>query len=218
MISLSHELKGIAGTIKKNITESVNLFKRKKMGKLISFMHVSLDGLIARPNGSMDWIQIGGEMFDYAEERTKHSNTALYGRGTFKIMDDYWPTAADNPGASHHDIHHSAWYKKVRRIVVSKTLKDPNQKNLEIIRDNVYPAIADLKKTVEGEILIFGSPRLTTSLMQENLIDEYWLMVNPIILGDGLSLFSGNKSEVKLKLEKSIAFSGGVVCLHYSKV
>jgi dihydrofolate reductase len=188
------------------------------MGKLISFMHVSLDGMIARTNGSMNWVQIGEEMFDYAEERTKHSNTALYGRGTFNIMDAYWPTAADSPDASHHDRQHSAWYKKVRKIVVSKTLKDPNQKNLEIIRDNVFPAIADLKKTVEDEIMMFGSPRLTSSLMQENLIDEYWLMVNPIILGEGISLFSGNKNEVKLKLEKSIAFQGGVVCLHYTKV
>lgn len=181
-------------------------------------MHVSLDGLIARPNGSMDWIQIGGEMFDYAHERTKVSNTALYGHGTFKIMDAYWPTAADNPNASKHDIQHAAWYKKVRRIVISKTMQDPHQKNLEIISSDVMVKIAELKKEVSGEILLFGSPRLTSSLMQENLIDEYWLMVNPIILGEGISLFSGNKNEVKLKLLNSIAFEKGVVCLHYSKL
>jgi dihydrofolate reductase len=97
-------------------------------------------------------------------------------------------------------------------------MADPHQKNLEIIRDNVMSQIEALKKEVSGEILIFGSPRLTSSLMQENLIDEYWLMVNPIILGEGLSMFSGNKNEIKLKLEKSIAFSGGVTCLHYSKL
>jgi dihydrofolate reductase len=188
------------------------------MGKIVSFMHVSLDGLIARTNGSMDWIQIGGEMFDYAHERTEHSNTALYGHGTYKIMDAYWPTAADNPNATKHDIQHAAWYKKVRRIVVSKTMTDPHEKNLEIIKDHVMDQISALKKDVQGEILLFGSPRLTSSLMQENLIDEYWLMVNPIILGEGLSLFSGNKNEVKLKLIKSIAFEKGVVCLHYSKL
>ena len=181
-------------------------------------MHVSLDGFTARPGGSMDWIQIGGEMFDYAHERIEQSNTALYGHGTFKIMDAYWPTAADKPNATKHDLQHASWYKKIRRIVVSKTMKDPHQKNLEIIREDVMAQIAALKKKVSGEILIFGSPRLTSSMMQENLIDEYWLMVNPIILGEGLSMFSGNKNEIKLKLEKSIPFSRGVVCLHYSKV
>jgi dihydrofolate reductase len=187
------------------------------MGKIVSFMHISLDGLTARPDGAMDWLQIGGEMFDYAHERIEHSNTALYGHGTFNIMDAYWPTAADSPNATKHDLQHASWYKKIRRIVVSKTMQDPHQKNLEIIRESVMSRIAALKQEVSGEILMFGSPRLTSSMMQENLIDEYWLMVNPIILGEGISMFSGNKKEVKLKLEKSIAFAGGVTCLHYSK-
>jgi dihydrofolate reductase len=187
------------------------------MGKIVSFMHISLDGFTARPGGSMDWIQIGGEIFDYAHKRTENSNTALYGHGTFNIMDAYWPTAADNPNASKHDLQHASWYKRIRRIVVSKTMQDPHQKNLEIIRENMMTQIAALKKEVSDEILIFGSPRLTSSMMQENLIDEYWLMVNPIILGEGISMFSANKNEIKLKLEKSIAFAGGVTCLHYSK-
>ena len=185
------------------------------MGKLVLFMHVSLDGFISRKGGEMDWISIGEEMFEKARERTEQSDIALYGRGTFEIMEAYWPKAAENPKATKHDIEHGTWYNRVRKLVVSRTMKDQKKEGIEIISGNVAEKILELKKKTASEIIMFGSPTLGAFLMNENVIDEYWLFVNPIILGEGISLFKGNHRELKLTLLEQIPFSNGVVCLHY---
>lgn len=185
------------------------------MRKLVLFMHTSLDGFIARPNGEIDWILVGDEMFEFANQQTSRSDTAVYGRGTYKIMQDYWPTAANKPDATNHDIVHSRWYNQVEKIVVSRTLKGTNLSNARIISENVEAEIRKLKEKEGKEIIMFGSPTFAQSMMQENLIDDYWLFVNPIILGKGIPLFKGNHKEIKLRLALSKTFSSGVVCLHY---
>lgn len=185
------------------------------MRKLVSFMHISLDGFTTNSKNQMDWILVDQEMFDIAGQQTLKSDTALYGRGTYEIMQAYWPTAADQPNATKHDIEHSAWYKSVQKIVVSKTLKGSEVKNAEIIGENLADEIRKLKEGDGKEIIMFGSPTLTGSLMEKKLIDEYWLFINPILLGQGNSLFKNLSHEIKLKLLMSKTFASGVVCLHY---
>ena len=187
------------------------------MGKIVLFMHTSLDGFVAGPKGEMDWINVGDEMFDYAGERTSKSDTALYGRVTYQMMESYWPTAADSPTATKHDIEHSTWYNQVTKVVVSKTMKGANLPRTKIISDKVTDEIAKLKKTTEREIVIFGSPSIGHLLMAENLIDDYWLFVNPVLLGKGIPMFKDINDRLTLKLVKSHVFSSGVVCLHYEK-
>jgi len=188
------------------------------MRKLVSFMHVSLDGFVAGPNGEMDWIIVDEEIFDYAGYRTNESDTALYGRVTYDMMEGYWPTAADQPNASKHDIEHSAWYNKVDKVILSRSMKDKKLPNTKIVSDNISEEIGKLKQAGGAEIIIFGSPSASHSLMQENLIDEFWIFVNPILLGQGIPLFNDIRQRTKLKLIKSHAFSSGVVCLHYGKI
>src|ERR1041385_6916535 len=106
------------------------------MRKIISFMHISLDGFVAGLNGEMDWIKVDEEIFDYVGRRINEGDTAFYGRGTYEMMENYWPTAADNPAASRHDIEHSKWYSKVHKVVLSKTIKDAALPNSTIISDN----------------------------------------------------------------------------------
>ena len=188
------------------------------MRKLVSFMHVSLDGFVAGPKGEMDWIIVDEEIFDYAGYRTNESDTALYGRITYEMMDGYWPTAADQPNASKHDIEHSSWYKRVDKVILSRSMKDKKLPNTKIVSDNISGEIEKLKQAGGAEIIIFGSPSASHSLMKENLIDEFWIFVNPILLGQGIPLFKDVKERVKLKLIKSHSFSCGVVCLHYKKI
>src|SRR6478609_11390061 len=107
------------------------------MRKLISFMHISLDGFVAGPNGEMNWIKVDEELFDYVGKRISQTDTAMYGRVTYQMMESYWPTAGDAPDASKHDLEHSKWYKDVRKIVLSKTLKDQGLKNTVVISDNL---------------------------------------------------------------------------------
>jgi dihydrofolate reductase len=186
------------------------------MRKLTLFMHASLDGFVAGPNGEMDWINVDNELFDYAGKRTDQSDTALYGRVTYEMMEGYWPTAGNQPNASKHDIQHSKWYNQVDKVVLSKTMQ-PGKPKTKIISNNVTSEINKLKQNPGREILIFGSPTAAHSLMTDNLIDDYWLFVNPVLLGQGIPLFKNIKERRSLKLVDKNVFSSGVLCLHYEK-
>jgi dihydrofolate reductase len=193
------------------------------MRKIISFMHISLDGFVAGPNGEMDWIKVDEEIFDHVGRRISEGDTALYGRVTYQMMENYWPTAADKPTASKHDIEHSKWYSKVHKVVLSKTMKNAGLPagqagltNTTIISDNLPDRINEVKQHGDKDILLFGSPSATHSLIQLNLIDGYWLFVNPIILGRGIPLFADIKDKIKLNLVTTRQFTCGVTELNYT--
>ncbi|MBK6538527.1 MAG: dihydrofolate reductase family protein [Ignavibacteria bacterium] len=187
------------------------------MRKIISFMHISLDGFVAGLNGEMDWIKVDEEIFDYVGKRISEGDTALYGRVTYQMMENYWPTAADKPTATRHDIEHSKWYSKVHKVVLSKTLKDAGLTNTKIISDNLPDRINEIKQQSGNDILLFGSPTATHSLIQLNLIDGFWLFVNPVILGRGIPLFVDIKDKIKLKLLPTTRqFTCGVTELNYT--
>lgn len=178
-------------------------------------MHISLDGFVAGPNGEMNWIKADEELFHYAGKRISEGDTALYGRKTYEMMQSYWPTAGSKPNASKHDIDHSKWYDKVHKIVLSTTMKDANLTSTTIISDNLSERINEIKQQEGKEILVFGSPTATHSLMQQNLVDGYWLFVNPIILGQGIPLFTGIKDKIKLQLLNTQPLNSGVIELNY---
>jgi len=186
------------------------------MRKLVLFMHMSLDGFVAGSKGEMDWIRVDEELFDYASNRTNESDLALYGRKTFEMMEGYWPNAASKPNASRHDIEHSNWYNKVRKVVLSKTLDESKLKNTKVIRGNLTKEVGQIKNDVGSEIIIFGSPSAGHALMAEDLIDEFWIFINPMVLGEGIPMFKNKK--IKLKLMASNALKSGVVCQHYERI
>lgn len=186
------------------------------MGKIISFMHISLDGFVAGPNGEMNWIKVDQEIFDHVGKRISQTNAALYGRVTYEMMEGYWPTAGDAPGASKHDIEHSKWYAKAHKLVLSRTMKGASLPNTTIISDDLSQNINEIRKQSGPDILLFGSPTATHSLIQLNLIDGYWLFVNPIILGQGIPLFTNIKEKIKLNLVSTHQFTSGVTELNYT--
>lgn len=178
-------------------------------------MHLSLDGFVAGPNGEMNWIKVDQEIFDHVGKRISQGDTALYGRVTFQMMENYWPTAGDKPNATKHDIEHSKWYMNSHKVVLSKTLSNQNLKNTTIISGNLAETINEIKQQEGNEILLFGSPTATHALMQQNLIDGYWLFVNPIILGKGIPLFVDVKDKILLDLVSTQQFTSGVTELNY---
>jgi dihydrofolate reductase len=188
------------------------------MRSLVFFMHVSLDGFASGPNGEMDWIKVDDSMFDFVGTMTDKADTALYGRVTYEMMQAYWPTAAEQPGASKHDIEHSAWYKKVRKIVLSTSMNGIGLGNTIVINDGLVDKITEIKIQDGKDILIFGSPRASNSLLQAGLVDEFWLFVNPIILGKGIPVFTGVTEAINLKLIETKTFASGVIALHYQKI
>src|SRR6188474_3667650 len=141
------------------------------MRKIISFMHISLNGFVAGPNGELNWAKVDEEIFDHVGKRISEGDTALYGRVTYQLMESYWPTAADKPNASRHDIEHSKWYKNVRKVVLSKTMKDTGLVNTTMISDNLAERINEIKQQDGPDILLFGSPKAAHALHQLNLVD-----------------------------------------------
>lgn len=188
------------------------------MKKIISFMHISLDGFVAGPNGELNWAKVDGEIFDFVGRRISQTDTAMYGRVTYEMMENYWPNAGTKPNATKHDIEHSKWYAKAGKIILSKTMKDVSLPNTKIIGENLSSQIHDIKQSQNGEsddILLFGSPTATQALLEQNLIDGFWLFLNPIVLGEGIPLFKDVKEKIKLKLLSSHLFNCGVTELNY---
>lgn len=185
------------------------------MKSVISFMHMSLDGFVAGPNGELNWANVDEEIFDHVGKRIREGDTAMYGRVTYQLMESYWPTAGDKPSATKHDIEHSTWYKSAQKIVLSNTMKEAGLTNTRIISDNLLDRINELKQQAGNDILLFGSPTATHSLIQLNLIDGFWLFVNPIILGQGIPLFTDIRDRIKLKLLTTRQFTCGVTELNY---
>ncbi len=187
------------------------------MRNLIFFMHTSLDGFVAGLNGEMDWIKVDEEMFDFVATMTDQADAALYGRVTYEMMQSYWPTAGEQPNATKHDKEHSNWYNNVSKVVLSKTMQETGLHNTKVIGGQLSDNINKLKQQDGKNILIFGSPGASQSLLNEGLIDEFWLFVNPIILGQGMPLFKDITGTIKLKLAESKPFACGVIALHYEK-
>ena len=188
------------------------------MRNLIFFMHTSLDGFVAGLNGEMDWINVDDAMFDFVATMTEQADTALYGRVTYEMMQNYWPKAGEQINATKHDIVHSNWYNNVSKVVLSKTIHETGLHNTKVISDQLSDNINKLKQQEGKNILIFGSPGASQSLLNEGLIDEFWLFVNPIILGKGMPLFKDITGTTKLNLIESKTFACGVIALHYGKL
>lgn len=185
--------------------------------RIVLFMHASLDGFVAGPKGEMDWIHVDDEIFEYAGARIKEGDTALYGRVTWEMMEAYWPTAADQPNPSRHDIEHSRWYNQVNKVVLSRTLEGASRPNTRFIAKDLVAEIQALKAKPGKDILIFGSPGAAHSLMAEDLIDGYWIFVNPLLLGVGVRLFDNVRRSQGLRLLENRTLTSGVICLHYER-
>lgn len=179
-------------------------------------MHVSLDGFVAGPAGEMNWIKVDEELFDFVAKRISNGDTAMYGRNTYQMMEGYWPEAGKKPNASKHDIEHSAWYNGIHKIVMSRTLAGATLPNTTIVSEDLNGRINEIKEEGDGEILLFGSPGATHALMEQDLIDGYWLFVNPVILGRGIPLFANITGTTKLKLLGTSTFASGVTELNYA--
>lgn len=185
------------------------------MRKVVLFMHISLDGFAAGPNGELDWISYDEELEKYAEDIVSTVGSPLYGRVTYQMMKSYWPTVLNDPSATKHDMDHARWLEDVEKIVFSKTLEKTEWNNTRVIKDNIAEEASKLKQQPGKDLVIFGSPGLARNFLQLGLIDEYRLTVNPVILGSGKPLFKDVEDTISLKIVKTQSFNSGVVALHY---
>jgi dihydrofolate reductase len=166
----------------------------------------------------MDWIRVDDAIFDFASSATEVADLAIYGRVTYGMMEAYWPTAGDRPRASKHDKEHSAWYNKVDKIVLSRSMAGQDIPRVTVVGDKLGSRIGAVKKQTGGQIVIFGSPGAVHSLMKEGLVDEFWLFVNPVLLGKGTPMFKDIEGRQALELVFEKRFDSGVVALQYKTI
>ncbi|RTL61037.1 MAG: dihydrofolate reductase [Sphingobacteriales bacterium] len=187
------------------------------MGKLIISEHITIDGFVAGPNGEMDWISLDNTLFEFVGKLTNNADTALYGRKTFEMMDAYWPVAGNKSNASKHDKEHSEWYLKVNKYVLSKSMQGSDRDKTHFITGDLT-TVKKIKEKSANSVLVFGSPSAVHYLFSQDLVDEMYLFVNPVLMGNGISLFKGIDQKTKYTLASTITFdSCRVVCLHYTK-
>lgn len=184
------------------------------MGNLVAFAHISLDGFAADPKGGLGWVTVNDELFDHVGQRIQATDTSMYGRTTYELMEGYWPNAGDNPSATKHEREHSRWYNQTHKVILSTTLKT-SLPNTTIVHDNILSNVRSIKNQSKNEILLFGSPSATHELLRLDLVDEFWLFVNPVVLGQGLSLFGQSTTKKSLTLLSTKQFSFGVTELKY---
>jgi dihydrofolate reductase len=185
------------------------------MRNIICLAHVSLDGFLAGPDGDMGFIAFNDELADHTYPLIHTVDTAVYGRVTYQMMEGYWPTAGDAPGADTHTKSHARWYNDVSKIVASTTLGPSKNEKVRVIADHIVDELAAEKRKPGGDIMIFGSATLTRTLAAANLVDEWRLTLQPVILGGGLSLFPQLEKRTQLELRSSRTFRTGVVAAHY---
>lgn len=176
------------------------------MRELIAWDMLSLDGYFETTDRGIDWFAFDEQLERYILDTQAEAGTVLFGRRTYEMMRDYWPSA-EGPIAD--------FMNRVPKVVASTTLGDPGWSNVTVVRDDVPAAVAELKRAPGGTIFVFGSAGLTDSLLRYGLVDELRIGISPILLGDGARMFRRGGIRRPLRLTWSRTFGSGLVVLHY---
>jgi dihydrofolate reductase len=181
------------------------------MRELIVSNLVSLDGYFEGPNQELDWFIVEEEFLEYASETLRSIDAILYGRITYEHMAAYWPHAMDNDAFITHKMN------SLQKIVFSKTLDQAEWNNTTVVKGDIAEEVKKLKQQPGKDLVIFGSGQLVSFLAEKGLIDEYRIIVNPVILGKGNPLFKV-KDKISLNLVDTKELSSGVIILYYEPV
>jgi dihydrofolate reductase len=181
------------------------------MRNVVVSMQVSLDGFIARPNGELDWHLVDAEVNEYARDLLNSLDTLVFGRVTYQLMADYWPTATTNDPV---EARIAERLNTLPKVVFSRTLKKVGWNNSILARGGIDEEILKMKQQSGRDIGIGGSS-IVSALAPLGLIDEYRILVVPVVLGSGKPLFKDITESINLKLGKTRTFGSGLVLLDY---
>jgi dihydrofolate reductase len=181
------------------------------MRKLIFAINVTIDGFADHTAMIAD-----DELHDFFTNLLNTVDISLMGRKTYQLMESYWPKAPEDPHATRSDIEFANKINSMQKIVFSKTLDKVTWNNTRLVKENIIEEVKQLKEQPGNSISISG---LSTAsiFMKQGLIDEYWILVHPIILGSGRRLFERLDNSIHLELADTRKFNSGVVVLQYKK-
>lgn len=181
------------------------------MRKVYLFDMITVDGYFEGKNHDLSWHNADGEFVEFAIRQLNETGTLLFGKVTYRLMADYWPT----PTAMKNDPIVAGLMNSLEKIVFSTTLDKADWNNTRLVRENAAGEVSALKAQQGKGIAILGSSQLAAGLMAHGLIDEFRFMVDPVALGSGTPVLSGLEQTVKLQLIESKVFKSGNVLLRY---
>jgi dihydrofolate reductase len=179
------------------------------MRKVLFFMLISLDGYFEGPNRDLTWHNVDGEFDLFSFEQLETVDTLLFGRVTYEMMARFWPSQE----AMAQDPLVANKMNSLPKIVFSRTLARVDWNNTRLIKDHWVEEISRLKNQAGKDLIIFGSSDLAVTFIQQSLIDEFRILINPLILGGGKPLFKGLQGQYGLKLVQTRVFGSGNVLL-----
>jgi dihydrofolate reductase len=181
------------------------------MRKIVLFNLMTLDGYFEGENADISWHNVDQEFNDFAIAQLKTADMLLFGRKTYQLMAAYWPTAEgikDNPVIA--DL-----MNQIDKIVFSKSLEKAHWDHARVISEGLLDEVKKLKSIPGKDVFIFGSADLSSTLIDHDLIDEFRIMINPLILGNGTPMFQNITTKIDLQLLKTKVFGNGNVLLNY---
>jgi dihydrofolate reductase len=185
--------------------------------KLIVFNHVTLDGYFVSAGGDMNWAKENNDDAEYqafVAANASGEGQLIFGRITYQMMASYWPT----PMAEQHMPEVAKGMNRMAKVVFSRTLKEATWNNTKLIKDDMVAEIRKMKSEPGPGMTILGSGSTVAQLALENVIDEYQMVVDPVALGKGRTMFDGIDQTLKLKVTRSRTFKNGKVYLCYEAI
>ena len=174
-----------------------------------------MDGYFVDPNGGMNWAHNTSAEFDaFVAGNAKGGGVLLFGRKTYDLMVSFWPT----PMAAQSYPVVAERMNNLPKVVFSKTMDKPTWNNTKLVRGNIGAEVQKMKQEAEVGLAVMGSGSIVSQLTQEGLVDEYQVVVIPVVLGKGRTMFDGVKEKLSLKLTKTRTFDNGNVFLCYEPV
>lgn len=182
------------------------------MRKLIAAINMSIDGYCDHTAGVPD-----EEIHNHYTQLLRSADTILYGRTTYQLMEDYWPTLVANPSGEKSMDDFAAAIDDIEKVVFSHTLNDVTWRNTRLATQTLKDEVLQLKQQT-GRDFFVGSPGLISQCTNLNLIDEYQLCVHPVVAGSGMRLFKNVDEMFRLKLLNTKVFGSGAVIHYYGRM
>lgn len=186
------------------------------MGKLSLYMITSLDGFVADSDGQLNDYEPTDEEHSFANELFDSMYGVLFGRKTYQAFSDFWDSPmAIEPGSATVQIEFARIFARLKRVVVSRTLSHVDA-NARLIKSDLAKEVRQLKSSSGKDYVLVCGAELLATLINERLVDETLIMVRPIVMGRGTSLFGALSSSLQLQLLHTRTFQSGVVLHHYA--
>ena len=186
------------------------------MRKIIVTTWITLDGFLADPNGELNWVIVDETMGKYENDLLSSADTLILGRVTYQSFAGAWPYVPENPSASEGEKEYARKLNSMRKIVFSKSLEKVEWNNSHLMKEVLPEEIAKLKQEPGKDMVIYGSASIVQTFTNLGLIDEYQLLVHPVVLGSGKPLFGGIAKPAHLRLLQTKSFPSGVIGQYYA--